>query len=58
MTFAISALAAAGTSFFAGEFNGQDLVTSFLIVLVTATVTFQVFWKPSGIAETVEQKTG
>ena len=50
MTFALSAITAAGTSYFAGEFTATDLVTNFLIVLVTATVTFQVFWKPSGIA--------
>jgi hypothetical protein len=58
MTFVISTAAAAGTSYFAGEFSGEDLVTSFLIVLVSATVTYTVFWKPSGIAPAVEQATG
>jgi hypothetical protein len=58
MTFAVSTAAAAGTSYFAGELTASDLVTSFLIVLVSATVTYTTFWKPSGIAESVEAKTG
>jgi hypothetical protein len=58
MAFALSAVAAAGTSVFAGEFNAEDIVTSLLIVLVSATVTYTVFWKPSGIASAVEEKTG
>jgi hypothetical protein len=58
MTFVISSAAAAGTSHFAGELSGGDLATSFLIVLVSATVTYTVFWKPSGIARIVEQTKG
>jgi len=58
MTFMISTAAAAGTSYFTGDFSGEDLVTSFLIVLVSATVTYTVFWKPSGIAPAVESATG
>jgi hypothetical protein len=58
MTFALSALAATGTSYFAGELTATDLVTSLLIILVSATVTYTTFWKPSGIAETVEERTG
>ena len=58
MTFVISTAAAAGTSYLAGEFSGEDLVTSFLIILVSATVTYTTFWKPSGIAPAVEAATG
>ena len=53
-----STLAGAGTSYFAGSFTGQDLVTSILITAVMAFTTYQVWWKPSGVAPTIEGKTG
>jgi hypothetical protein len=49
-----STVAVAGTSYFAGELQSGEVATSLLIILVSATVTYTVFWKPSGIAESGE----
>lgn len=54
----ISLLAAAGTAFFNGDLAGGDVVRSFLIVFTLATVTYQTYWKPSGIAQRLERHPG
>lgn len=56
--FAVSAIAAAGTSFFAGDLGTENLITSLLIILVMATLTYQTFWKPTGISPGIESVTG
>lgn len=57
-TFACSLVAALGTAYFAGQIVVADIVSSFLIIFVTATLTFNTIWKPSGIAPAVEKRTG
>jgi hypothetical protein len=56
--FVFSVLAAAGTSYFAGEFERGDFLSAALIILVMASITYQTLWKPSGIAPAIEQQTG
>lgn len=50
-------IAAAGTAYFEGRLTGARFATAFLIVFVAAIASFQGFWKPTGIADKVEQKT-
>ena len=58
MTFVVSAIAALGTSYFAGELAGEDYIVNVMIVLSAATVSYQTFWKPSQIAPSIERATG
>jgi hypothetical protein len=58
LVLAVTALVAGlGTAYFAGSFAGKDIVTSILIVLVTAIATYQGFWKSSGMAPAIEKAT-
>jgi hypothetical protein len=57
-TFLICAVAALGTSHFAGELAGRDYVVNTMIVLSAATISYQTFWKPTHIAPMIEQRTG
>lgn len=57
-TFIVCAVAALGTSYFAGELDGEDYVVNAMIVLSAATVSYQVFWKPTDIAPSIERATG
>lgn len=56
--FALSAIAATGTSYFAGDLQGGDFVSAALIILVTASIMYRTFWQPTGIAPAIEQRTG
>lgn len=59
VTFLCCLIAAVGTAYFAGELDGEDIVSALLIILVMATLTYRVYWGPeaSGLASTVEAKT-
>jgi hypothetical protein len=57
-TFVISGVAALGTSYFAGELDGEDIIVNVMIVLSAATVSYQTFWKPTDIAPSIERATG
>lgn len=49
-----------GTLYFAGNLdfsNHQAVITSVLLVLVTAVSTYGHFWKPTGVAPGIEQGT-
>lgn len=56
--FILSAIAAAGTSFLAGDLQRGDLISAALIILVMASISYQTLWKPSGIAPAIEERTG
>lgn len=51
----VSIIAATGTTWFQGGMNAADLTTSFLIIFTAAVVTYQTYWKPSGIAGRIER---
>lgn len=53
----VSLVAAVVTSWAAGDLHGRSLATSFLIVLGATLTTYRVFWKPTGIADSVESAT-
>ena len=53
----VSLVAAVVTSWAAGELHGKSLATSFLIVLGATLSTYRIFWKPTGIADSVESAT-
>jgi|GEM_PF-1518238 len=56
-TFVVSLIAAIGTAYFAGQLNRGDIVSSLLIILVMATLTYQTFYRPSGVAPKIEAAT-
>jgi|SRR4029079_8456219 len=55
--FVICAIAGAGTAYFQGEFTGRRFIEAGLVILVTAMATYRNFWKPTGVAPTIENKT-
>jgi NO-binding membrane sensor protein with MHYT domain len=57
VAFAVCVVAGFGTVWLAGKFNTADIVSSILIVLVTALSTYKGLWKPTGIAGKVETAT-
>jgi hypothetical protein len=58
MAFLLCLVAAAGTSYFAGELSDEgDLATAVLTVLVAAIGSYQGLWKPSTIAGSIERAT-
>jgi len=46
-----------GTAFFTDAFNGKDIVTSILIVMVGAISTYKGFWQATGVAPKIEAAT-
>ena len=57
VAIAVSALAALITSWAAGDLHGKSFATSFAIVLGATLSTYRIFWKPTGIADSVESAT-
>jgi hypothetical protein len=55
---ASSILAAMGTVWFQGELNVENVTRSLLIVFTLAVVTYNNYWKPSGIAATLNREPG
>ena len=55
--FVAALVAGAGTAYFTGSFEGKDIVTSILIVLVTGISTYEGFWGRTGIANKIEVAT-
>ncbi len=45
------------TAYLTGATTGADVVTTVLIVLVITISTYKGFWKPTGIAPSIEAKT-
>lgn len=57
VAFVACVLAGAGVAYFQGDLTGKRLISGALIVLVTGLATYQSFWKPIGVAPTIEEKT-
>jgi|SRR6188768_2337766 hypothetical protein len=56
--FACCLLAAAGTAFFSGTLqNFRDIATAALFVTFTALGSYRLLWKPSGIANGINDTT-
>lgn len=57
--FVACLVAAFGTAYFEGGLSdANDVVTAALVVFTMAITTFQFWWKPSGIADGIESRTG
>jgi hypothetical protein len=57
VAFLFSAVLAVPTAYFAGDLQGKDLVTSGLLIVVSAMSAYRNFWKPTGVSPTVEAAT-
>lgn len=56
--FGACAVSAFGTSYFAGDFEGAELVFNVMATLSAATISYNMFWKPTDIAPSIERATG
>lgn len=57
VTFGWSVAVGAGIAYFADMFNGRDVVTAILLVLVVSITVYKGLWKPTGIAPAIEART-
>lgn len=57
VALASSVVAGAGTAYFAGQWNSEDVVRSIMIVLILSQVAYATFWKPTNIASSIERDT-
>lgn len=57
IAFVVAAVLGAVTAYFKGNFDGQTVLSSILLVIVTAIATYQGFWKPTTIAPRLEHVT-
>lgn len=57
VAFGVCVLAGLGTVWLAGNFSTKNIVSSVLLVLVTALATYKGLWKPSGVAPAIETAT-
>ena len=53
----VSLVASLLTSWISGDLTGKSFATSFIIVLGATITTYRVFWKPTGIADSIEKAT-
>lgn len=57
VTVVVCLLVGAVTAYLEGGLNLQDWVSSALVILVAALATFRGFWKPTGVADSIESAT-
>jgi VIT1/CCC1 family predicted Fe2+/Mn2+ transporter len=57
VAFLAAAAAGAGTAYFEGDLTGRSFVSAALVVLVSALATYRSFWKPTGVAPSIETAT-
>lgn len=57
VAFALCLIAAAVTVWLSAEWDGGDYVKTAMIVFAAAVGTYHVWWKPSGIAPSIEAAT-
>jgi len=55
--FVASIIAGAGTVYFEGKWDTTNLVTTILLVMVTAIATYKGLWKTTTIAPKIERAT-
>jgi len=57
VAFLACLLAGAGTAYFQGDLNFERWIEAALVILVTTISTYKGFWKPTGVAPTIEEGT-
>ncbi len=53
----LTVLVGGGTAYFNGDFNGRSIVSSVLLVFVSAITAYHGLWKPTGVAPAIERTT-
>lgn len=56
--FVVCLIAATGTAYFSGNFEGADVVTAALVVVTITQATYVGVWKPTGVAPAIMDATG
>ncbi len=57
VAFVCCLVAAAGTAYFSGNFDGTEVLTALLIVFTLAQVTYRGIWRPTGVSPALEAAT-
>jgi hypothetical protein len=57
VAFIFSALVAIPTAYFTGDLEGKSYVTAALLIAVSAMTSYKSFWRPTGVAPTLEVAT-
>lgn len=57
VAFLACLIAGAGTAYFQGTLNFERFAEAALVILVTTISTYKGFWKPIGVAPTIEENT-
>ncbi len=57
IAFVACLIAGAGIAYFQGDLTGKRFVSAALITMTVGLATYRNFWKPTGIAPTIEAKT-
>lgn len=57
ITAVVCVLGGLGTAYFNDQFNTGDVVGSILITMVAAITFYKGFWKPTGVAPSIEDAT-
>lgn len=57
VTAAVCTAVAALTAYLQGDLTGRRWLSSALVVAVTALITYQTGWRPSGVAPGIERAT-
>lgn len=56
--FAVALVAAAGTAYFQGDLTGKRWLDAALVIVPAAAAFYHGLFKPTGVTDTVEEKTG
>lgn len=56
VAFLVCLVAAIGTAYFKGDLTAGDVVSALLGTFGAAIVTYNQFWKPTGIGEALERE--
>jgi hypothetical protein len=51
-------VAALGTAFFTGVFNGASILTILMVIFLTAWASYSAVWKPTGVDAKIDAATG
>lgn len=57
VAFLACLVAGAGTAYFQGDLTGRRFAEASLVILTTGMATYRNFWKPTGVAPTIESAT-
>ena len=58
VALAVYIVAALGTAFFTGVFEGASIVTILMVIFLTGWASYSAVWKPTGVDAKIDRATG